>query len=161
MKFRCSCWVETTSRPKHVSLLHDINYIQYNLVLLWLYSLKDIISSCYAVVSMLSLYSPLRCKSCIVDRDLKWWLSICYFCGRQWNNALQSSEQSTVKKFFAIFIFVCTTDLVLWAIFSYSPSRPLGEGALSSGLSETDKSTLRLTWSSRRQTTNRNLVFHL
>lgn len=46
-------------------------------------------------------------------------------------------------------------------VFSYSPPRPPGEGAQSSGLSETDRSTLRSMWSSRHQTANPNLVFHL
>lgn len=40
MKYRCSRWVETISRLKHVSILHDNNYIQDNLFSLYLANVK-------------------------------------------------------------------------------------------------------------------------
>lgn len=121
-KYYCSCWVKATSRPKHVSLLHDNNYIQNNLGLLY----KIILLSC------------------------------------RFYNVRYDLEQGTGFFFFFFYVHYLPHNwLVGCGLLLFYSSLRLGEEVQSSGLSETDRSTLRLMWSSRHQRANPNLVFHL
>lgn len=66
---------------------------------------------------LLSSCSPLWCISCIVERDLKWWFSMCSFCFR-------NLIMSYTERFFAVYVILRATDSVLLATSLFFPTAP-------------------------------------